>query len=276
MSWQTIARKDFRDSRRSKILWGTTGIFLVFVVGLLMIDQPDGTSATQAMSTLAGISVFFLPLTVLVIGYLSITGERESGSIKYLLGLPTTRRQVLVGKFVGRSLVALLAILVALVVGAVVIWLRFDSLPVAEYATFTLLTLYFTVVWVGIGVGISAMSATRGRALAGTIGIYFVFSLMWNVINPVDTISAIVEDLLGLEAMPQLYDFILHVSPSFSYVIAHNEFVGSGRAGGRYTGMYGRDFPIFLQDWFMLVILFAWLAVPLAVGYLKFRDTELD
>lgn len=275
MKWVTIARKDFQDARRSRMLWGATGLFLLVVCGILLIDPPEGGTATDAMATMIGVSVFFVPIVVIVMSYLSITGERESGSIKYLLGLPVERRDVLVGKFVGRSAVAGLAVSIAFVCGAVVLGYQFDTFPLVEYTQFVLLSLFFVIVWVGISVGISAMSHTRGQALAGTLGPYFLFSIVWMLFDPQNGVRYFVEDLLGLNSMPQLYDFVLHISPSFTYLIAHNSFIDGGRAGDRYLGQYGGEYPFYLADWFMIVILLVWATVPLAVGYLRFRNAEL-
>lgn len=281
MSWPAIARKEFRDARRSTMLWGATAVFLLVVSLLLESNRAAGgeeTSAAElAMSSMLGVGMFLLPLIVLVIGYLSITGERESGSIRYLLGLPTTRRAVVTGTFVGRSLVATVAIGVALLGGAVVMALRYGTVPVGEYAGFSLLTLYFAVVWTGIAVGVSALSATRGRALAGVLGIYFLFSVVWLMlpdIDPRDGAVYVVEALLGMEPIPELYDFVLLVSPSAAYATAVDTLV-LGR-GGAVAGAYGGEIPFYLQDWFTLVILLGWLIVPLAVGYLRFVDAELS
>ncbi|WP_115863641.1 ABC transporter permease [Halorussus litoreus] len=281
MNWLTIAKKDFRDARRSKILWGALLIFNVFIVAVLGTNSTDPggpySAAQVGMSTMVGVGMFFLPLIMLVIAYLSITGEQESGSIKYLLGLPNTRLDVLVGKLVGRTAVAMLGIGVALVVGALIMSVRFDEVPVGQYAGFSLMILYFTAVYVAIAVGVSALCRTRARALAGTLGVYFVFSVLWIFpsFNPQTAVSYVVEDLLGLAAMPRLYDLILHLSPSYAFSIANYELVLDMTRGG-YMGTYVDGFPFYLQGWFMLVILLAWFVAPLAIGYARFRKAELS
>lgn len=280
MNWLAIAKKDFRDARRSKILWGAMLILNLFILGVLATNTTDPggqwSAAQVAMSTMVGVGMFFLPLIMVVIAYLSITGEQESGSIKYLLGLPNRRLDVLVGKFVGRTAVAMLGILIALVVGAVIMYVRFDEVPLVQYAGFSLLMLYFAAVYVGIAVGVSALSRTRGRALAGTLGVYFVFSVLWIFpsFNPQTATSYVVETLLGLDAMPRLYDLVLHLSPSYAFSIANYELVLEMTRSG-YVGSYPGGFPVYLQGWFMLVIMFAWFAGPLALGYARFRDAEI-
>src|SRR6056297_857844 len=129
MSWLAIARKDFRDARRAKILWGATGIFLFFYAVLLLTASQGGQSGSEAATDATGglifAGAFLLPLVIISMGYLAIAGEREAGSIKYLLGLPNSRREVLVGKFVGRSALALTAVGIALAVGAGMLVVKF-------------------------------------------------------------------------------------------------------------------------------------------------------
>lgn len=279
MSWTAIALRDFQDARRSRLLWGVTSVF-VLVIGLVLLTNSTAesgptTATTTALSSLVGVGMFLVPLTVVAMAYLSITGERESGTIKYLLGLPTARYEVVLAKLVSRSAVALLAIAAAAGAGLAIIAVRFDSLPLAEYARFTLALLYFTLVYVGIVVGISALSATRGKALARSIGVYFVFSVAWIVFDPRDSVAYVVEDLLGREAMPELYDMVLHLSPSYAYSALNYGQVLEGLSRGGFVGDYGGELPFYLQDWFMIVVLFGWLVVPLFVGYLSFRRSEI-
>lgn len=278
MSWTAIAKKDFRDARRSKKIWAIGGVFLLLLALILLSSPTDGPNATTGpMTQVVGISMFLLPLAVLVMTYHSITGERESGSIKYLLGLPATRFEAVVGKFVARSLVAGLGIFVALVGGAVIMRFHFGALPVVEYTKLGLLTLYFTVVWAGIGVGLSALSRTRGQALVGTLGIYFVFGVMWltSFLNPEESVAYVVEDLFSLDPIPGLYDFVAHLSPAFAYGTANYELAIDEASRMPLDGYYGSELPFYLSDWFMLVILLAWLVVPLGLGYFRFRDAEL-
>ncbi|APX00244.1 copper ABC transporter permease (plasmid) [Halobiforma lacisalsi AJ5] len=278
MNWVVIARREFRDVRRSKALWGAVGGFAVFLGFILVSGQGRTAPDTAALSSLVGILSFFLPLMILAIGYPAITGERESGSIKYLLGLPNTRLEVFAGKVIGRTVIAIVAVSILLTVSAVVLRVWHGSFPMLEYAGFALLTLYFTVIWIGISVGVSAMCAARGRALAAMLGIYLGGGILWAVpqLTPQASFAYLVETVLGLDPAPQLYDFVLHLSPSFTYIIATNGLALGIRDDNPeiYAGHYTDGHPVYLQDWFMLVLLLVWLVVPLSIGYLRFRSAD--
>lgn len=276
MNALAIARRDFTDARRSKILGLTVGLFVAFVVVVLATSSTSGaTPAEDALWNIQGIAIWFLPIVVLVIGYLSVAGERESGRIKYLLSLPNTRRDVILGKFLSRAAVSVLAVGLSMGIGAVVLAARYPSVPVGEFVALTLFMTAFAVVYTGVAVGISASVATRARAIGGVLGVYIVFTIFWIVpqINPVNSMSYIVEDLLGLSARPNFYEFVFHLSPSFAYSRLVNGAIFDRATDGANPVSPGD--PIYLQEWFMAIILLAWLVGALAVGYSRFRQAEL-
>jgi len=65
----------------------------------------------------------------LIAAYLAIAGERESGSLKLLLGLPPSRGEVLVGKFLGRSGVVAIGLVLGFLVSGVVTVAIYGGLP---------------------------------------------------------------------------------------------------------------------------------------------------
>lgn len=275
MSWLAVTRRDFTDARRSKVLWAAIALFVGFVALVAATASEDGaTPAEDALWTTNAIVIWFVPIVTLVIGYLAIVGHRESGRIKHLLGLPLTRRELLVGTFLSRALVAVVAVVGAMVVGAAIMAVRFGSIPVGHLAAQTAAITGFAVVYVAIAVGISAMSRTRLRALGGVVGVYVAFTIAWIMpgINPNDSVAYVVEDLLGLSARPTLYEFVYHISPSFAYSRLTNGFLFDRASDGAMPP--APSDPFYLQDWFMPVILAAWLLVALGLGYARFRRAE--
>jgi ABC-2 type transport system permease protein len=276
MNWLVVARRDFQDARRSRILALAVGLFVALVALVMATTSGDeGTLVEDALLNLHGMVIFFMPIIMLVIAYLSIVGERETGRIKYLLGLPNRRWEVILGKFISRSLVAALAVVLSMAVGLVIIAARTASVPVVDAALMTLFMLFFAAVYVAIAVGISALVSSRARAMGGVIGVYVFFTVFWIApgVNPQDSASYIVEELLGLSARPNLYEFVFHLSPSFAYSRLVNGTLFDRAEDG--ASVVSADAPFYLQEPFMLVILVGWAVLALGVGYLVFRDAEL-
>ncbi|ADJ13997.1 ABC-2 type transporter [Halalkalicoccus jeotgali B3] len=96
MSLLVVSKKEFLDTVRSNALLVTTLAFVLWAGFLAAIqhvpnvyvgsDLPRDTLAL--MNSMQQSAVFFVPLIGLGLGYNAIVGERERGSLKFLLGLP--------------------------------------------------------------------------------------------------------------------------------------------------------------------------------------------
>lgn len=276
MNWLAIAKRDFRDARRSKVLTLAIGLFAVFVGLVVWTSSTSGPAPGEdALWNIHGITIWFLPIVVLIIGYLSIAGERETGRIKYLLGLPNTRRDVVFGKFLSRAGVSVLAVTISMVLGGLILLLRYPSFPATEFVAMTVFMSFFAIIYSGIAVGISAMVATRARAMGSVLAVYMIFTVAWIApeVNPMDSLAYIVENLLGLSPKENLYEFVFLLSPSFAYSRLGNTMVFERSTDGAF--MPAADAPFYLQGEFMAVILIGWTAGILSIGYLRFRSAEL-
>jgi hypothetical protein len=171
MTWAVVARKDFNDARRSRSLWGLSAAFLVLALLFagLYAFVPEFT-ADEEVSTL-GLMTFlsapvalFVAVASLVVAYKSIAGEAETGSGKLLLSLPHTRRDIVLGKVVGRSLVLAIPVLVGLVAMLAVVFVGEVAFSVTDYVLFGLVTMLFVLVYMAFYVGISASTTSTARA----------------------------------------------------------------------------------------------------------------
>lgn len=275
-NWLAIAQRDFANARRSRILALAIGLFAALVAIVMATSSTTGEqAASDALWNLQAIAIWFMPIVVLVIGYLSIARERETGRIKYLLGLPNTRLDIIIGKFLSRAAVSLLAVFVSMTLGAAIMAVRFDSFPTAEVVGLAGFMGVFAIVYTGIAVGISALTASRARAMTGVLGVYVLFTIFWIVpsVNPTESLAYIVEDLLGLSSKENFYEFVFHLSPSFAYSRLTNTMVFEREQSG--AALPDAADPFYLQGEFMAVILLCWLVGMLALGYWRFRDAEL-
>lgn len=269
MSWSVIARKEFRDATRSRTLWILTALFVLIIAGAAYVvgfalsagPQVDATG-TALVSALTGRASFFLtsfvPILGLMASYASIVGERASGSAKVLLGLPHSRRDFVVGKFVGRAAVLTAALLVGFAAGFVVL-LTYDEMSLVNYLGFVVLTTVFGVVYVGVGVGVSASVASRSRAAASAVGVYIFLKVLWDAFPSVVP-RAIVYAFTGSISPPDWYPFLVALGPNDAYT-------------NLASGFLERDFGSL--EAFSALIIVAWVAVPVALGYARLRRADL-
>ena len=279
MSLVEVARKDFLDTRRSKIIWLSLLIYTGFA-GLLMYintDQPQyyDTPREAVVQTLFGVVVFgslLVPLVALVVAYLAIAGERETGSVKFLLGLPNTRWDVILGKFLSRGFVIALGIVSAyLVVGAFLLTL-YPVFPIRPYLMTFGLMLPYAVAYVAIAIGISASVASKARAAAAGFGLYFVLNVLSLFQPPAGVVRTLHAELLGFAEAPILYQFISQLVPSQAIMRGISPFGTEALP----ISALPSDAPFYVQAEFMPVILCGWIVAPLVFGYYRFRSADVS
>lgn len=298
MSWQLVARKDFEDTVRSKMIWSIVAVF-VLLMGIVAVGTTAGGSGDPTPEDVIGLFVslagnLLIPVTALVVGYMAIVGERQSGSLRVLFGLSHNRRDVVAGKYASRISVMVLVALVTLSVAAVMILGLVGSLPLGTFGPFLVLTVLLAAAFTALAVGISAMTDTRMQAMGGAIGSYVGFSLLWHPF--VAGVHYLVEgELAGLDA-PGWYFFLLRLDPMAAYrqsigtlteqyqwpLIGWTnivEDIPAEQAAGEnllLTNRVAGDLPFYLTEWFGAVVLLAWIVVPVALGYWRFQRADLN
>ena len=285
----TVARKDLEDAGRSKLLWAIVGL----LVGLMAIGYvaawatiDDATGAAMLGFVALPLSVL-LPVAALIAGYMAVVGERRSGSLKLLLGLPPNRTDVVFGKLLGRVAVISSAVVLAFVVALALSLLLFGSVPFLDWLAFGAVSLLFGLTFVGLAVGVSAGVASRGRSMALVVGTYMVFVGLWELItagpyyliygetppieaetwylfvlqlNPLETYANVSSTIVEGEVFPFMFRYGLEPFEAQSMTPAE-----------RYVG----DAPFYLQEWFGAVAMLFWVVVPVAIGYYRFQRADL-
>jgi ABC-2 type transport system permease protein len=297
MSWEAVARKDFRDAVRSRWLWALSALSILVFAGAAIGRLYVGGGSQQESAAILRSFLFYLkqgtailiPLTALVVAYGSITREQESGTIKLLLSLPHSRDDVVLGKFLGRSAVVSLPVLIGFFVALLALLPAASGLDILVYVEFALLTALLGVVFVGIAVGVSAAANTNQQALVGAGGLFATFWFLWNffvtgvnraatelfglstpqqfqlrlamkILNPIQAYKSLVDSLFmsDLEARIRMFSLLLGMIPNQQ----------AARALGPELS------PVF-SDAVVLLAMLLWLAIPLAVGIVWFRDADL-
>jgi ABC-2 type transport system permease protein len=292
VSLVAVTRKDLIGARRSKSLWAVLsllgGIGVLFGY-LVLAGSGDGTADPASVrSSIAGLfrGVTFLvaavvPIVALTVGYQAIAGERDSGGMAFLLSLPNSRGDVFFGKLVSRALLMTAGVLLLflLVTTAIVGDLLLTGSPLAVPAELiagvVAGSVLYAVAFVALAGAVSSVFASRRRAVGGAIGAYFVtvVSYLLPGVGVASVVRAIHTDLLGFAAAPNLYALADFTSPFVAYRKLLNLVLP---ADTQFAPFHADNDPAwFLSDEFALVVFAAWLVVPTAVGYVRFRRADL-
>ncbi|RLM56701.1 ABC transporter permease [Halobellus sp. Atlit-31R] len=305
MSWQAVARKEFRDAIRSRWLHGSTLFFALFLGGASALFfgfllPPANRQVSNLFGFFANLGVFsfsFPSLLALVLGFIalstsygSITEERETGSVKLLLSLPNSRLDVVVGKLLGRSTVVVAALLVGFLATFAALVATGTRLQLGAFVPQVALTAILGVAFVSIGLSLSALADSNREATLATMGLYFVFAVLWgSIAEGIPKLVNYAAEQVGMSVAEltrvQLGVFLKYVNPLKTYeTLAAGLYYEPSRARLLSTTFGERavlgstlqeSLPFYFADWFLFLLLLAWIVVPAAVGYWAFEREDL-
>lgn len=112
-----VAQRELRDDLRNHWALAITAVFATLSLaiayfGAVTAGHVGFTSFDATIASLTTLAAFIVPLIALLVGYDSIVGERDGGTLPLLLSYPLSRLELAAGKFLGHSAVLTLAILV--------------------------------------------------------------------------------------------------------------------------------------------------------------------
>lgn len=280
MSWTVVAQKDFRDAGRSKMLWAVTLLFVIFASGAAYLYaqipalQQGGaneivtTNLLLFLRTPVGILV---PIIGLMLGYKAVAGEIENGNVKLLLSLPHSRWNVVLGKLIGRLSVLTVAIVTGFVVATGVVLALYPEFSPVEYVQFILLTLLFGGAYVSIGIGFSSLTKSTTKAGVGIFSAFILFKWLWDFIPSL--LNWAINGSFGLTGDPSWYMLFSRLSPNGAFNGALMPLLDLSPMQEQVLAQFGDQF--YLSWWFSILILLAWIVLPAALGFLRFRSTDL-
>ena len=278
MSWQAVAKKDFRDAIRSRLMIAVAVIFVAFTGGGIAMGSAFGIESGAVVVLilqvlLSGMSIF-IPLIAIGIAYQAIAGERATGSLKLLLSLPNSRRDVVVGKFLGRLGVLSVAVVIGFVSMLIATAITFDGdVQASVVLTFMLAVLLLATVFVSIAVSVSAFSETTFAAAIGGFGLFVLFQFAWGGL--IFLLRYVVNgfEVPGFaEAPPAWAEVLFVVNPMTGWQQATAWLLR--RVADEQQPQEAAE-AFYLEPWFGFVVLTFWIVLPLVVGYLQFESSDL-
>lgn len=261
-----IARKDVADAGRSLALWAVVATAVLFTGGSVTLFALFADVAPERIvSATAQLSATVFPIVSLFVAKGSITSERASGSLRTLLALPPSRREVVVGKFLGRTALVTLATLAGVAATAVGLVATGNAVGAGLFAGFAVAVLGIAVGFVAVGVGVSAAVSTDGRATAVAVATFLLTVLLWSPLTQGVLLLTAELNLAESRAAAWWVDLFGMLVPNQAALAV----VGAVRAGR----VFAAD-PL-ASAYLPGVILLVWATLPVAVGYARFRRADL-
>lgn len=162
-----LSRRELKSAAGNYWFVVNAGLFLVGGLLLLLFAQRDVSvlgyrGVARSLTGLLQLALFVVPLMALFPASAAIAGEREVGTLDYLLAQPITRAQVFAGKWLGIVAAVSLSVLVGFVaIGAAAIA---RGVPLGLLLALVGFTLLLATTFVSFGLWLSASAGTQGRA----------------------------------------------------------------------------------------------------------------
>lgn len=247
--------------------------FTVVTLGLvgLVADQGQGAGDPRIVIVVLSASLsLVLPLVGLLAAYNALVGERSTGSVRFLLGLPNSRDDAYLGKYLSRSLVVAAPLVGGVVLAGLLVVTIFDEGSLLAVLGLGLLSVPYALLFVGIGLSASAYAETEGRAVAMVIAVFALLRAGWPGIQWI----AIESLPTGLqEHKPEWYFWFGRINPINAYVKLSTQF-GDVPRHPLITTERGLS-TVATTAGFAGVVLFTWGVLAPLAGLWYFRRRDL-
>ena len=181
-----IVAKELFDAVSSRWLVGYAALLgaLGLAAAAVGIDSASGL-ALQAFgrttATLMNLCLLLAPLVAVLMGSATITGERERGTLEYLLAQPITRSGLLLSKYAGLLIALSIATVAGFLPAGTLITAHAGPGIVGHYLLFPSIALLTAAALTGVGLFISVGSRSAAQSQGTAVFTWFAFVLLYDL-----------------------------------------------------------------------------------------------
>ena len=165
-----VAYLDIRESLRSKwfyvyavVFGGLMGLF--FITGITDSVVMGFTGLSRLLLVFMQVTIIILPIFILITTVKSISADRESNILEYMLSFPISLRDYYWGKFLGRFVTVFVPVIGALILGIGWGVLKGAAIPWEMVLLYSALIFALCIVFLGIAFFISTTVKSHDMAL---------------------------------------------------------------------------------------------------------------
>ena len=268
MRWGPIAREEAALLLRARSARWLFGLLIFVCVGggyLYPVVGAEPHTTARFTSFLTGWLTTLVPLIGLLVGYNAICSDRASGSLLLTLSMPYSRRDLVAGKLFGRMGLFAATIVGGLLAAGVLVVYPYGALVVNPFLGFLALTVGFGLLYTALGIAISMAVSTKQRATVLAFGVFFLFVLVWDVLEMAVTFALVRVGFIDGE-LPGIVAFLFAAEPGSVYGRLIAGFVDPA---GSVSGTW------YLNEWTALVLFCLWIVCPLGLAFWRFSECDL-
>ncbi len=258
-----FARRELRDALVSRwfLLYTIGFAFLAVATSFMSLAGSGSLGFAGFGRTAAGLLnlvMLVVPLMAMTAGATSVAGERERGTLIYLLAQPISPRELLLGKFLGLAVALSASVCIGFGLSAAVLAWRAGGTGVASFLMLVALTCVLATVMLSVGLLISVCTRKAGVAIGVAVFTWlgFVFLSDLGLMAGTIVFKLRVQELFTLAMINPLQAFKMSVVTQLN---ASLDVLGP--AGAYASRQFGAALP-----WMLLGVLLAWGAVCLSLA----------
>ena len=174
-----VAYLDIRESLRSKWFYLYSIVFgglmaLFFITGVADSVVMGFTGLSRLLLVFIQVTIIILPIFILVTTVKSISGDRESNVLEYMLSFPISLTHYYWGKMLGRFLTVFLPIIFALILGIGFGIAKGGNLPWNMILLYSALLFAMCFVFLGIAFFVSTIVKSSDIAVGSSFMIWII------------------------------------------------------------------------------------------------------
>lgn len=266
-----VSHKEFRDRLRNRWVLAVSLVFAAFSFAITWFGGASqgliGPGSLElTIASLVSLVIYLIPLIALLLGFDSIVGERERGSLDLLLALPVTRLELLLGKYLGLALALAVATLLGLAGVAVLLFMRFGQAGLYHYGGFMVSAVLLGLAFLSLAMLLSTLARDRAHASGLAIATWFVLVLVFDLVL-LGLLVATGGDLGGwLDGDRAAW--LLLLNPADVFRILNVFSLDDVR---RTYGLASLVPPELGNPWLMGSAMAAWIVLPLTLASWRFK-----
>jgi Cu-processing system permease protein len=272
-----VAKKEIMDNIRNKWIILVSVLFAL----LALLASYGGTISGEGwqdleftVAIMMGLVQIFISIIGLMLGYAAIIGEIERGSMEALLSLPTRRREILFGKFLGLGTVLTFTILIGFGIAGIVIGINVPNVDYGQYLIFIGASILIGLVFLNIGIFLSCVFQKRSTTMGGAIFVWFLFALIWQMIlGVIFVFTSSLEEIESTLSFPDWYYALQLFNPlqTYSTLVSLNISRTMTTPGDIASFFY----PSYYSSELMVLILIAWIIIFFFLAFWRFKQKDI-
>ncbi len=262
-----LARREFRDALASRWFLLYTIAFSVLAIAVSFMSLAGSGSQGFAgfgrtTAGLLNLIMLVVPLMAIIAGSGTIAGERERGTLLYLLAQPISRAELLLGKYIGLAVALCCSMFVGFGLSAAVLAWRAGGAGLSSFFMLIVFTCGLSLSMLSIGVLLSVLSRRSG--VANGLGLF-----AWLLLVFVSDLGLMAGTVLFKLRVQEVFAIaIINPLQAFKMGVIVNMNASLDVLGpvGMYASLtYGNALP-----WLLAAVIIGWIFMPLALALVMF------